>query len=264
MTAISLPARRADVTLLWHWIVVRVRMTLRSPRTLGFTFAFPLVLVVLFNSLNGNVTVKAMGPAGGDVSFAQYYTPSIGVFGLTMACYTTMLVGLATARETGLLKRVRGTPLPLPVYLGSWVAGAVLVGLTSVVLLFVVSVPAFGVDLFPRMLPAAIVTAVLGAACLASVGLALGTLAKTAEQATPLAQLTFLPVSFISGIWFPLDGAPDWLVNVAHFFPLSHIVTAFASCFTPGRSFHAGDLVPIVLWTVAGLAVAVRRFRFEP
>jgi ABC-2 type transport system permease protein len=80
----------------------------------------------------------------------------------------------------------------------------------------------------------------------------------------PVAQLTFLPVSFISGIWFPLDGAPDWLVNVAHVFPLSHIVTAFGSCFTPGRSFHAGDLLPVVIWTVVGLAVAVRRFRFEP
>ena len=36
----------------------------------------------------------------------------------------------------------------------------------------------------------------------------------------PVAQLTFLPISFISGIWFPLDGAPDWLVTIAHFFPL--------------------------------------------
>jgi len=41
-------------------------------------------------------------------------------------------------------------------------------------------------------------------------------------------------------------------------------VTAFGSCFTPGRSFHAGDLLPVVIWTVVGLAVAVRRFRFEP
>ena len=71
-------------------------------------------------------------------------------------------------------------------------------------------------------------------------------------------------MSFISGIWFPLDGAPDWLVNVSHFFPLSHIVTAFGSCFTPGRGFARGRPVAIVIWTVVGLAVAVRRFRFEP
>ena len=61
----------------------------------------------------------------------------------------------------------------------------------------------------------------------------------------PVAQLTFLPVSFISGIWFPLDGAPDWLIKVSHFFPLSHIVNAFGSCFVPGASgsqFHGNDL----------------------
>ena len=77
-------------------------------------------------------------------------------------------------------------------------------------------------------------------ACLASLGVAVASLVKDADQAMPVAQLTFLPVSFISGIWFPLDGAPDWLVNVSHFFPLSHIVTAFGSCFTPGRELPRG------------------------
>lgn len=267
MTAIAVPAparRRSDASLTLRWIVARVRMTMRSPRALGFTFAFPLVLVVLFNAINGDVKVASMGPAGGDVTFAQYYTPSIGVFSLTIACYTSLLIGLATARENGLLKRVRGTPLPLPVYLGSWVAGAVLVGLCAVLLLFVVAVPAFGVHVYPRMLPAALVTVVLGAACLAAVGLALGTFAKNAEQAQPLAQLTFLPVSFISGVWFPLTGAPDWLVSVAHVFPLYHIVVAFDACFAPqtqGAGFSGSDLLVIAAWAAGGLVVATRRLR---
>ena len=61
------------------------------------------------------------------------------------------------------------------------------------------------------MLPAALVTLLLGGATLAALGLALGALARTSEQAMPLSQLTFLPISFISGIWFPLDGAPGWV-----------------------------------------------------
>jgi ABC-2 type transport system permease protein len=262
MTALALP----DAALLRRWIAARVRMTLRSPRALGFTFAFPLILVTLFDALNGDVKVQAMGPAGGEIGFSQYYTPSIGVFSLTIACYTSLLIGLATARENGLLKRVRGTPLPMPIYLGSWIIGAALVGLAAVVLLFAVAIPAFGFQLYPRMLPAAIVTLVLGAACLASVGLALGTFAKTAEQAQPLAQLTFLPVSFISGIWFPLSGAPGWLVSLAHVFPLYHIVNAFDACFVPqteGAGWSPDDLLPIVAWTVGALFVAVRRLRRE-
>ena len=116
-------------------------------------------------------------------------------------------------------------------------------------------------------MPAAIVTLLLGAACLSSLGVAVASLVKSADQAMPVAQLTFLPISFISGIWFPLDGAPDWLVKVSHFFPLSHIVNAFGSCFVPGGTgsqFHGDDLLAIAIWTAVGLFVAVRRFRWEP
>ena len=248
-------------SLTQQWVFARIRLTLRNPRALVFTFAFPLILIVLFSALNGNADVDAYGEK---IRFAQFYTPAIAIFSLVTACYTSLILGIATARDQGLLKRVRATPLPMGIYLGSWVTGAMLTGIGAVVLLFCVSVPAFGVEITASTLPAAALTLVLGSACLASLGVAVASLVKDAEQAMPVAQLTFLPVSFISGIWFPLDGAPDWLAGVAHFFPLSHIVTAFGSCFTPGRSFHAGDLVPIVIWTVAGLAVAVRRFRFEP
>jgi ABC-2 type transport system permease protein len=248
-----------DFNLLSRWIAARVRFTLRSPRALGFTFAFPLVLVTLFGAINSGQNVAA--PSGGDVPFAQYYTPAIGVFAITLACYTSLIIGIATARETGLLKRVRGTPLPLPVYLGAWLAGAALVGIASVVLLFVVAVPALGVDVYASKLPEALLTLILGAACLGSLGLALGTLAKTAEQAQPLSQLTFLPISFISGVWFPLTDAPSWLTHTANFFPLSHLVNAFSACFVPGGSVAGKDLLSLVIWGAIGMFVAVRRLR---
>ena len=66
----------SDALLLGRWIAARVRMTLRSPRALGFTFAFPLVLVTLFGAINGDVKVPMNGV---DVPFTQYYTPAIGV-----------------------------------------------------------------------------------------------------------------------------------------------------------------------------------------
>ena len=156
---------------------------------------------------------------------------------------------------------MRGTPLPLPIYLGAWLTGAALVGIASVVLLFVVAVPALGVDVYARTLPQAVLTLMLGAACLGSLGLALGTVAKTADQAQPLAQLTFLPISFISGIWFPLTDAPSWLLHLASFFPLSHLVNAFTACFVPGGSVDLADLRSLVIWGAIGMFVAVRRLR---
>jgi ABC-2 type transport system permease protein len=82
----------------------------------------------------------------------------------------------------------------------------------------------------------------------------------------PLAQLTFLPISFISGIWFPLDGAPGWVTTTADIFPLKHIVDAFTGCFlagTPSAGFAWGDLAVIAAWGVGGLIVATRRLRRE-
>jgi ABC-2 type transport system permease protein len=258
----TLPTR-SDLALLGRWLRARVRIQLRTGRAVVFTFAFPLVLIVLFNGLNGNATVDAVGAAG-QVKFAQFYTPAIAIFSLVSACYTTLVMGLANARDQGLLKRVRSTPLPMSIYLGSWVVSAIATGVCAVVLLFVVAVPAFDVHIYASKLPEAIVSLLLGALCLSALGVAVASLVKNADQAQPVVQLTFLPLSFISGIWFPLDSAPDWLVSVAHIFPLSHLVQSFSAAFTPGGGWEPGHLAVLALWTGGALFVAVRRFRWEP
>ena len=157
-------------------------------------------------------------------------------------------MGLAAARDEGLLKRVRGTPLPMWMYLTAWVTAAVAVGIGAVAVLFAVSVPAFGLHIYADSLLPAIVTLLLGAACLSALGVAVATLVKSVDQAQPVVQLTFLPLSFISGFRFPLDGAPDWLVSVAEAFPLYHLAQAFGIPSTPcdgvgaAASRGAGDL----------------------
>ena len=254
-----------DRSLLRRWIAARVRLMLRNPRVTFFTFAFPLMFLLIFGGLNGDAEVP--GPAGGDVPFAQFYTPAIGVFGLTLACYSNVIFGLSTSRDEGLLKRVRGTPLPMPIYLAAWLTGAALVGVLSVVLMFAVAVPLFGVDIYPANLPAAAVTLALSAASLAALGLAVATLVRNADQAGPVAQLTLLPISFVSGIFFPIEGAPDAVVAIAHAFPLYWIADAFGACFAPqttGGGWAPENLAVIALWGVAGLVVASRRFQTEP
>ena len=255
---------RTDLSLTRRWIVGHIKLTLRNPRATFFTFIFPLMFLLIFSALNGNALVDAPGGSGGKVPFSQFYTPSIGIFGLTMACYSSVIFGLTDARDRGLLKRVRGTPLPIPAYLASWLTAAVLTGIASVVLMFVVAVPAFGVNIYPENLPAAIVTLLLGSATLAALGLAVASLVRSADQAMPVAQLTFLPLSFISGIWFPLEGAPSWLVTIAHIFPLYHLVQAFDACFVPQTTnggWSPDNLAVIAAWGIGALIVAMRRFR---
>jgi ABC-2 type transport system permease protein len=197
-------SRRSHLALGWLWFRGRVRLMRRTPRATFFTFVFPLILLVLLNSLSDS-KVEILG---GKVSFAQFFTPSIGVFAMTTATYTAIIFGVATAREQGVLKRVRGTPLPMSVYLGSWLASAVLTGVISVILMFAVAVPVFDVHVYPRLLPAAIVTLVLGGAAISAIGLAVASYLKRADSAPIVANLTFFPLLFVSGVFYPIESEP--------------------------------------------------------
>jgi ABC-2 type transport system permease protein len=254
--------RRSDLALGWVWLKGRLLLLLRTPRATFFTLVFPLILLVMFNGLNNsNVTVT-----GGDVPFAQFFTPSIAIFALTSATYTGVIFGISTARDQGVLKRVRGTPLPMYLFLGSWLASAVLSGVASVILMFVVAVPAFGVDIRPELLPAAIVTLVLGSIAMSAIGLAVASAIRRAESAPIVANVTLFPLLFVSGVFYPIESEPQWLQRVAHVFPLSHLVQAFDACFSPytnGSGFSSRHLGVLALWGAVAAMVAVRRLAAE-
>ena len=255
-------SRRSDLALSWLWLRGRLLLLLRTPRASFFTIVFPLIFLVVFDSLNDSrVTVT-----GGEVPFAQFFTPSIAVFAMVTATYTGVIFSIATAREQGILKRVRGTPLPMSVFLGSWLGGAVLSGVLSVVVMFAVAVPAFGVDLYPRLLPAALVTLILGGTAMSAIGLAVASFLRRAESAPIAANVTLFPLLFVSGVFYPIESEPQWLQDLAHIFPLSHFVQAFDACFSPhttGSGFSARHLGALVVWGAVAGFVAVRRFAAE-
>jgi ABC-2 type transport system permease protein len=245
------------------WVQAGLKTLIRTPRAAFFTLVFPLILLVLLDSTNsGSVTAD-----GGKVDFAQYFTPSLAIFGLSFACYTSLIFAIPRARERGILKRVRGTPVQPSVYLASLIAVALLAGVGSVVVLVVLGVAKFGVHLYPSLLPAALVAIVAGGLCLCALGLAVSSFVGSAEIAPVVANITLLPLTFISGVFAPQHDAPQWLTSVASFFPLRHLVDAFTATFSPhttGGGFAPHDLAVLIAWMIVGAIVAVRRFRWEP
>jgi ABC-2 type transport system permease protein len=127
-------------------------------------------------------------------------------------------------------------------------------------------VPLFGVHVYARLLPAAIVTLVLGGTAVSAIGLAVASYLRRADSAPIVANLTLFPLLFVSGVFYPLESEPEWLQRVAHLFPLSHLVQGFDACFSPytsGSGFDARDLASLVAWGAAGTIVAARRFARE-
>ena len=258
-------ARRTPLpVLLVRQVRYQVRTFRRNPVAAFFTFFFPLIFLVLFDALQGNHHVTF---AGQTVAFSQFFTPAIAVFALVTSCYTNLVMTTSMARDEGILKRVRGTPLPAWVYMAGRVGATVWVGLVSVAIMFVVGVAAYGVRLYAHTLPAAIVTLLVGAGTFAALGLAVTGLVPNSEAAPAIANFTILPLTFVSGVFFPVNSGPTWLQDFGKVFPLEHFVNAFGYAFTPGvvgAGFQGQDLLVMAVWGVAGMVVASRFFTWEP
>jgi ABC-2 type transport system permease protein len=98
-----------------------------------------------------------------------------------------------------------------------------------------------------------------------AIGLLAGAIAKTAEGAVNMANFFVLPMAFLSGSFFPLDGAPSWLRTVSNLLPLRHLNDGMLDVMVRGEGPGAA-LVPIAI--LAGFAIVVtllaaRLFRWE-
>jgi ABC-2 type transport system permease protein len=234
----------------------------RNPASAFFTFIFPLLFLVIFTSLLGNGTNDVNGVS---IRASTYYVFSMAAFGLISACYTNIAMSVIFAREEGVLKRVRGTPLPARSYLTARVLHASFVGLLLVAITVV-----FGVVAYDAHVPDAqhllqfLIALLAGAACFAAIGLAITGLVPNADAGPALVNAVIFPLLFLSGIFFRVDsGSPQWVQWVGRVFPVKHLVDAMRDSYL-GIGFHWSDVAVLVLWAVIGLVFAVRTFKWEP
>jgi ABC-2 type transport system permease protein len=234
----------------------------RNPSRAFFTFAFPLMFLVIFTSLFGNSNVH-IGPKS--ITLSTYYVSAMAAFGLITACYSNIAMTMTFQRESGILKRIHGTPLPSAAFLGARVIHALLVGVLLVVLtagfgalFYDVTIPT-GLTLF-RFL----VMLVVGAMAFCALGLAVSGFVPNADAAPAVVNATILPLLFLSGIFVPFgNNTPDWIIWIARIFPVRHFAAGMQAGFL-GTTFHWSDVLVVALWGIGGLLVAMRWFRWEP
>lgn len=221
----------------------------RNPAAAFFTFVFPLMFLVIFNGL---------------FEQTQFYVPAIGAFAVITACFTNIAMGVTIARDQGVLKRVRGTPLPPVSYLLGRVLHAIFIALILVGIVVLAGALFYDVDP-PEKLGRFLATLATGAASFCALGLAFTVLVPNEEAAPAVVNAAVLPLSFVSDIFIPSDHAPDWMRTIADIFPIKHFAQAMLASFDPGfRDWSNVDLIVIALWGLAGLVLALRFFSWEP
>jgi ABC-2 type transport system permease protein len=237
----------------------------RNPVAAFFSFAFPLLFLVIFNLLFGN---EEFTIDGGTTTTATFYVPAIAAFSVINACYTGLAITMALARDQGQLKRAAGTPMPISAYLFGKVAYMTVIAIALVVVVIVFGVVFYGVDVPARTLPAFLLTLALGAAAFSALGLALTTVIPNADAAPAVVNATVLPLLFISDIFIPPNAnTPAWLGTFADIFPLKHLSIALQTAYNPfqtGPGFEPTHLAVLVAWGVAGAVLARWRFSWEP
>ena len=251
--------------LLWRCTRSQNRIFWRTPVAAFFTLVFPILMLVLFIAIFGN---DAFDTVYGRINSGQFYTPGLAVFAAASSTYTGIGINLASRRELGILKRVRGTPLPRWVYLGGVVLSAVWIAALGVAAMVVLGVAAYGVNVEAAKVPAMLLSFGVGSATFAALGLALASMARSVSMAVPMANATLLPMAFVSNIFIPLGSeTPRWLELIGDVFPLKHFGLAFGEAMNPLSDAPAIEwhrLGVLVLWLAAGAAVASWRFSWDP
>jgi ABC-2 type transport system permease protein len=233
----------------------------RNPRAVVFTIIMPLFLLVILNTIFHNLTTFV-----GAKTTALYYTPAMVGYQIIWAGLSSLNATIVADREAGLLKRFRGTPMPRWVYLASEIARTIVVVCCTVLILVLVGVVFYRVRLSPDAVVGLVVYTVLGAAVMASLGLALTRVSSTTDTAAVIGPFLVVILSFISGVFVPMNLMPAWLFDVGKAFPLEHLAGGLRTAFTMKDSsgLSAGNVGMLAIWGLAGVLVAIRTFRWEP
>ena len=253
-------ARPSTGGLLWRQIRSQTTTFWRTPVAAFFTLALPVIFLLLFSLFFGDETVNG-------VPFAQFFTPAIAVFAAVSATFTNLAIRTALSRDQGILKRVRGTPLPAWIYMAGRIGSAVWVALISIILMFSLGWALYDFQIVWDNLVVAMFVFIVGMATFSTLGLSVCALVRNSEAVPAVAQAVILPMAFISDIFIQTDGAPAWLTTLGDILPLKAFVVLFSNAFNPfhtGAILGWGEIGTMAAWLAVGLVITTRFFTWDP
>jgi ABC-2 type transport system permease protein len=239
-----------------------------------FIFLFPTIFLLLFAAIMGNMDVTEGMNAPIVVNFKQYFLPGMLASGIVYTGFQNLATAIPIERDQGVLKRLRGTPLPAAAYFGGKVIQVIFVSITQLALMLVVAKFALGIPLPTEGRTWLTFAWVFLLAISAStvLGIAMSSVPRTGKSASAIMVPVVLVLQFISGVYFPFSQIPEWMQNIAGFFPLKWMAQAMRGVFLPDfmRSqepnnsweFGTGAIV-VGIWLVIGLVLALKTFRWQ-
>jgi ABC-2 type transport system permease protein len=247
------------VRIFLHELKGELRLYTRSRELAFFTFMLPIIFFVLLGSVYGNKD-RINGYRGAD----YLLTGMIG-YGVTATGFAGLGIVLVIRRENGILKRLRATPLPAPVYIAAVLLTTLIAFAVEAVCLVALGMLFFNAA-FPKSIGSLIVALLMGGIVFAALGVALSGVIRRAEGASAVINAIYLPVSFISGAFFSQQHFPVFLQKIADVLPLTYFIDLIGTIMLRGAAIwdKPTDVAVLAGWGLAGTVFAVRYFRWTP
>ncbi|MET7400463.1 ABC transporter permease [Dactylosporangium sp. NPDC005572] len=245
---------------------LEIKQFLRSRESVVFTLLFPLILLGIFGAVFG-------GEIAPGVSFTQYFAAGMIAAGLLSTGFQSLAIQIPMEREKGILKRLRGTPMPRTAYFIGKVVMVLAIGAVETVLLLGTAALFFDLDLpstAARWLTFGWVT-LLGITACTLCGIAFSSLARTGRSGPAVVTPVAIVLQFISGVFFVYTELPPWMRDIAAVFPLKWMTQGMRSVFLPdsfasqevGGAWQHGTIALVLGgWVVAGLVLCLLTFRW--
>ncbi|MGI9595939.1 MAG: ABC transporter permease [Acidimicrobiales bacterium] len=233
----------------------------RNPAATFFTVIMPLILLVIFTSIFGNETLD------NGAKIATLYVPGILALAIVSATAVNLAITMTARRERGVLKRLRGTPMPPWVFIAAQAIAGFAISAVMTVVIIVVGRVLFGVSINLSGVPSLVLTVLIGAASFAMIGLALTTIIPSEDAAPAVTNAIMLPLYFVSDVFISGDQVPGWVQTVGNIFPVRHMSLALQESFDPfsdATPWPWNHWLVIALWGVFGALVTLRRFSWTP
>ena len=247
--------------LLLHQLRNEQRLYWRSHELAFFTFLFPVLIFVLLGSVYGNDKIKSEGGIKG----SHYLLAGMLGYGVASTAFAGLAIILVIRRESAVMKRLRGTPLPAWAYVAAMLISAIFVFAIEVVILLVLANTLFDVP-FPSHIFSLVLALLLGGLAFSAMGIGLTTVIRSAEGSSAVVNAVYLPMAFIAGSFWSPHAYPRFLEVIADVLPLTYFIRMTRDILLrDAQIWNEGTAVAVIAaWGALGLLFAVRRFRWEP
>jgi ABC-2 type transport system permease protein len=241
------------LALSWRQYRLERRMFWRNPSAAFFNFVLPLLFLA-----------GAGAALSGNQHQLNRLVPMIAGMSVMSTTFTALAYNVVYLRERGVLKRIRGTPLPTISYFAGVAANAVTNTALQIVIIVLSGKLLFGIG-WPAHVDALIVFVLVGVVCFAALGVAFAHAIPSFESTAAYVNAVFLPVVAVSFYVFDSSSAPGFVRTIAEALPLKPLIDGLSAAIVGGKGLgsHLDALAVIALWGAFGGYLAIAGFSWE-